>query len=502
MHVSQASPLLRAMPFFFAFILCSGSIGLCQTEETTTQLTGTVLCDHPISFEDVTLTANYAGFRKKYSAISAPASKAEELPPTIPVDASGKFSISRVAKPMIFHCTFGDKKLAGSAQINERSTILKIKLEPTVTVNGRLIDRESAAPLGKKRLIAALRFVDADRVSNSYTTGATATETDNDGNFEFSGLVAERKYNLSCVEISPKKHVHLFEAGSFRTNRSSLDLENIDYSRTWFTSDASPTVRFKKAAAEASVAHKNILVAFSTPGDAAFRKFAGFRGNEDLLNALQEFQIVAIDRSGNNAQPAKELAGQLGIHLTDNSAETHFCFADVQGNLLQELIISSDEADAFPSKQFLDAAEKNSPTTPNAQAMLDAAFEQAGEEGKLVLLQETGPYCGPCVLLSKFLESTRDRWSKDLIWIKLDRGRPGTLLITDRLRKEMESTIPWYAVLDKDGKTRFTSFTEDSKNAGFPGSVRSRKHFQKMLSECCKHMTAEDIDSMLGALDE
>ena len=119
-----------------------------------------------------------------------------------------------------------------------------------------------------------------------------------------------------------------------------------------------------------------------------------------------------------------------------------------------------------------------------------------------MLLQETGPYCGPCVLLSKFLESTRDRWSKDLIWIKLDQRWPGTLEITERLRKEMESTIPWYAVLDKDRNTRFTSFTEDSKNAGFPGSDRSRKHFRKMLSECCKHMTAEDIDSMLGVLDD
>ena len=87
MHVCQASPLHRAMPFFVAFILCHGSIGLCQTEETKTELTGTILCDHPISFEDVTLVANYAGFRKKYSARSAPANKAEELPPSIPVDA-------------------------------------------------------------------------------------------------------------------------------------------------------------------------------------------------------------------------------------------------------------------------------------------------------------------------------------------------------------------------------------------------------------------------------
>ncbi len=502
MHVSQASPLRRAMLFFFAFILCNGSTGLCQTEESKTQLTGTILCDHPISFEDVTLTANYAGFRKKYSASLAPPSKAEELPPTIPIDASGKFNISRVPKPMIFHCTFGDKKLAGSAQIDERSTKLKIKLEPTVTVTGRLIDSETEAPLGNKRLIAALRFVDADRVSNSHTSGATAIVTDDDGNFEFSGLVAERKYNLSCIEISPKNDVRSFDAGSFRTNRSSLDLQNIDYSRAWLTSDASPLVRFKKAAADASLTHENILVAFSTPGDAVFRKFTGFQGNEDLLNALQKFQIVAIDRSGNNAQPAKKLAGQLGIQLSDNSAETHFCFADVKGNLLQELTISSNEADAFPSKQFLDAAGKSAPTTPNPQAILDAALEQAGEEGKLVLLQETGPYCGPCVLLSKFLESTRDRWSKDLIWIKLDQRWPGTLEITERLRKEMESTIPWYAVLDKDRNTRFTSFTEDSKNAGFPGSDRSRKHFRKMLSECCKHMTAEDIDSMLGVLDD
>ena len=502
MHVSQASPLHRAMPFFVAFILCHGSIGLCQTEETKTELTGTILCDHPISFEDVTLTANYARFRKKYFARPAPASKAEELPPSIPVDASGKFSLSRVAKPMIFVCTFGEKELAGSAQIDERSTKLKIKLEPAVTVTGRLIDTESATPLANKRLIAALRFVDPDRVSNSLAAGSTATETDDDGNFKFSGLVAGRKYNLSCFEISPENNFQLFDAGAFRTNRSRLDLQNIDYSRGWFSSDASPTVRFQRAAAEASFARESMLVVFSTPGDAVFRKFAGFWDNEDLLNALQRFQIIAIDRSNNNAEPAKELAGKLGIELSDNSADTHFCFADVHGNLLQELIISSAEADAFPSKQFLDAAEKNGPTTPNAQTMLDAALKQAAEEGKLVLLQETGPYCGPCVLLSKFLESTRDRWSKDLIWIKLDQRWPGTLEITDRLRKEKKSTIPWYAVLDKEGKTKFTSFTADSKNAGFPGSDSSRKHFRKMLSECCKQMTTEDIDSMIDVLDD
>ena len=83
-----------------------------------------------------------------------------------------------------------------------------------------------------------------------------------------------------------------------------------------------------------------------------------------------------------------------------------------------------------------------------------------------------------------------------------DRRWPGTLEITDRLRKEKKSTIPWYAVLDKEGKTKFTSFTADSKNAGFLGSDSSRKHFRKMLSECCKQMTTEDIDSMIDVLDD
>ena len=90
------------MLFFFAFILCNGSTGLCQTEESKTQLTGTILCDHPISFEDVTLTANYAGFRKKYSASLAPPSKAEELPPTIPIDASGTVSYTHLTLPTIY----------------------------------------------------------------------------------------------------------------------------------------------------------------------------------------------------------------------------------------------------------------------------------------------------------------------------------------------------------------------------------------------------------------
>jgi hypothetical protein len=68
-----------------------------------------------------------------------------------------------------------------------------------------------------------------------------------------------------------------------------------------------------------------------------------------------------------------------------------------------------------------------------------------------------------------------------------------------RVRPTKEGGIPWMVIMDVEGNPLITSDGPNG-NTGYPGEPDSQVHFEKMLRTGVKHLTDDDIKSLLAAL--
>lgn len=495
-----------------ALLLFIASSAHASTPPTTSDgasvpLHGRIIHDQSLSLETAVVNAKYVHFRPKY-APRRTERRDEDLPSGIPVDEKGRFEIDRERQPMLLYCETADGKLAGAGQVDSDTHDIEIELKPVTLVRGRLIDHKTGEPLAGERLFVGIHFHSPQLgVVETGLFSKGAVTTDESGRFEFSSLVDGQKYDLTGVKIDKQDDgpmiVSVYSLGTFVANGCpGVDVGDVCQLRAHFASDALPSDRLGEALKQAASYGQHVLIVFSSPGDQAFRLFENLRIQDDgFRDVLDGFKVVVIDRAGEHATDAVALAKRLKVELPEDGQGTCFCFLDDSGSVVEGLSVTAAGDRSFPRKELFDAAVNNSSAFPDSHALFIAALKQAGEEDKQVLIQETGPNCGPCKLMSRFMDSTRDYWSQDFVWLRLDQRWPGTMELTERLRGRKTSSIPWYAVLSREGQVRFTSFDQTGDNMGFPGSERSRMHFRKMLENHSSRMTEMCINAMLSELD-
>jgi thiol-disulfide isomerase/thioredoxin len=151
-------------------------------------------------------------------------------------------------------------------------------------------------------------------------------------------------------------------------------------------------------------------------------------------------------------------------------------------------------------EQMLTFLESHTVPVRNAKELLAKALQQAKQENKRVLVQETATWCGPCRLLSRYLTRERKIWERDYIWVKLDHRWTGTREVIQTLGSGPLNGIPWCVILDKNGKVLVTSNDADGKNIGFPAHQSSRAHFRKMLEKTAIRLNSMEINELVEAL--
>ncbi|MEM9659799.1 MAG: thioredoxin family protein, partial [Planctomycetota bacterium] len=142
----------------------------------------------------------------------------------------------------------------------------------------------------------------------------------------------------------------------------------------------------------------------------------------------------------------------------------------------------------------------HAPTVRDGRQLLEEALARAKRENKRVIVQETATWCGPCWMLSRFLEEHKEAWQGDYILVKMDHRWDHAVEIMNRIRDNADGGIPWWAILNENGETLTTSNAADGTNIGFPGSEKGRRHFRTMLQQTAIRMTAEQIDHLTGQL--
>jgi hypothetical protein len=252
---------------------------------------------------------------------------------------------------------------------------------------------------------------------------------------------------------------------------------------------------------DARLGHSRVLIVLVSPKSAACRDLFAqyFEGDDEAREAFAHYVVVPIDPA-TAENPAEALGLEPDAELAPPGTEGLTLGVLDEGRLIaqatQQQLASESGLDQEQLVAFL---QRHVPELPDAEQILAGALQKATRENKRVLLQHSGAYCAPCVLLSRFLDEHRQLISKDYVYITIDeRFRNGSNVIR-RFRKADERGIPWMVVLDAGGGPLITSDGPEG-NIGYPSDPDGAKYFEQMLRTTTIRLGDADIQSLLNAL--
>ncbi len=140
----------------------------------------------------------------------------------------------------------------------------------------------------------------------------------------------------------------------------------------------------------------------------------------------------------------------------------------------------------------------------SAESLLGEGLAAASKEGKRVFLHFGAPWCGWCHRLEGWMarEDVAKVMGKDFIDLKIDTDRTiGGQDLLKQYTKGESTGIPWFAILEADGKVIVTS-SYPKGNLGFPYTAQEIDAFGAMLAKGAVTITTKDIDALKDSLTE
>ena len=249
--------------------------------------------------------------------------------------------------------------------------------------------------------------------------------------------------------------------------------------------------RFGRAVPRVQRSKQMLLIAVGTVDEPRLHDFMQWRYEDsDYRKVRDDYLVMAIStESQEQKEQARELLDELGVKNLDQSIEFSLVLVNADGELIEHVSDKDFIVEEQLSKSHvIDWLDSFRPDPIDARELLKTTLAQAKKENKRVIVQETATWCGPCHMLSDFLSEHRDTGARELM---------------QELRDGAEGGIPWFAIVDADGKRLVTSNREnDGSNIGFPSSDSGQKHLKRMLMETKLKMTEDEITSFVEHLND
>jgi thiol-disulfide isomerase/thioredoxin len=233
-----------------------------------------------------------------------------------------------------------------------------------------------------------------------------------------------------------------------------------------------------------------------------------FKDDTGVRRKLQyEYDVVLVDigRFDKNT----DLTEKYGAELKGNGVP-FLTILDAEGKVLANQETGSLEAKTADGKNGHDAGkivafltEHQAEYLPASQ-VLDDGLAKARAGNKRVFLHFGAPWCGWCHKLEDW--SSRPDiapiLAKDFTDVKIDVDRTvGGKDVLARYNPESKGGIPWFVILDADGKAVITS-DGPAGNIGHPVKPEEIDHFIAMMTKSARAMTEADIATLRDSLVE
>jgi RNA polymerase sigma factor (sigma-70 family) len=449
----------------------------------------------------------------------------------------GRFQLERLLVPTVFHVRTADGLRAGMVRIGADASKVDVVIRPVGKATGRLLNLKGN-PIAKHTLRLGIRVSLGDSETNPsimtlFGDFGGRVMTDEQGRFELGGLVAGagESYSIDFPYDSDRSFITIktfelkdareLEFGDLRIRLEPRN-EYVPPTAAKRATEAfgasksnTPLKRKDKILVEARREYTRPMLLFGQPKDPAcielFRLFDEREEADDATDNAKrptpntmrwQFELASLDTE----QPdVRKLAQTLGVELGKGSPI--LAVLDADGKL------TATHALALDAKQMLDSdalgsfLAKHKLATRDAEKMLADAFTKAKAEDKRVFFIASASWCGPCRLLGRFLEPWKSELNRHFVFVKLDISRDEHAdSVRKRIQGDQDGGVPWYAILDNDGKTLITSNSPDRKrqgkaaNIGFPSEAAEIEHFMNMLAQTAPRLTDQQRSEIRQSL--
>ena len=266
-----------------------------------------------------------------------------------------------------------------------------------------------------------------------------------------------------------------------------------------YPNDGQGMARVEQALVRAQIDNKRVLLKIGGDWCGWCHKLHDVFNKDQALRSLlrDEYVLVMIEN-----QADKAVLEKWNIHP---DGYPYLAVLDASGTKLTEQETGSLEIgprhDPAKVKAFLD---KWTPVPWDARTLLEQSLSTAKKEDKQVFFRVGAPTCGWCVRLDQCLArpGVRTTLERDFVILKIDVQRmTGGREVAEQVRQTTSGGIPWFAFLAPDGRVLQTSNNAQGNNIGFPVRPDTEiRHFRNMLMGARKHMTPDDVTSVIEEL--
>jgi beta-lactamase regulating signal transducer with metallopeptidase domain len=455
--------------------------------------------------------ANIAGFAR-HTAGGELSAKTNE---------KGQFRLTRRQVATVLRAETSDHKYAGIVEVGPEEKTATIRMAPVATYSARMVDESGApCPTGVQIQYGIQYRLDDDNRLSQTRFGKTL-DLDDTATVRFENLVLGQTYEVTHVhdgtyykvtKITPEKAGE-FDLGDLVVPplpKPYVPPTLAERIQSTFERPNSPLERHTAVQADMKLSPLLELITFANPQQSPILEplYRLFYEDKDIRGVLNNYRQVAISTHPDKRAAAQELAAKLGVELPDGE-NALLVVVDLSGKAIAtvhpESAPTPDRADpngkpAVDRDRLLELLRSKAPAPLDAQQLLSDALARAKTENKRVLIQETATWCGPCWMLSRFLDRHRENWEKDFIWVKMDERWTGRDDVMKTIRKEVSGGIPWLAILDAEGNVLGTSTDDGQPNYGFPTEPDEIQRFVKLLRQTGTRFTENDATAIADAL--
>jgi hypothetical protein len=374
------------------------------------------------------------------------------------------------------------------SEIGAADSAPELKLKPTGAFSGVVVDSNGAPLKGR-----SVRMVFVGTASRMVFQTATC---DDRGRFRFDAVPVQTPMAVAAGQSDGRLDIYL-DPGERREN-VTLEVETTNSERQAAAGGNSQRESLedslKRMTRDARLAGMRLLVVLLGDPSKSTSDWTDRVLDSDEPPELLRYLVLTVFLKRTES---KALLSRLGWEQP-NPGDIELLAVDGAGTRLAAQRITVAKNSAAP-EQMIEFVKRNAPPRRDARALLASARQEARDTGRRLWIVESGPRCGPCFLLARWMDDQHAILEKDYVLLKVRGIDEHFREVIDKLNPPSGAGIPWYAITEPDGTILATS-NGPLGNTGFPYSVEGKRHLRAMLDRTARRLSVAERERLVNSL--